>query len=149
VTHRAGSRFSFLLARAPTQVSLRHLIRQLQWLLSKHTEIYVDRINLSTLLRRVFATIVAVENQWVLHNLSKCICSLSYPKCIAHALYCHLQPAPLYNIFPHHFINGMTFEKKLLNTKCVSNFCTTFVWNNFHSKKNRVRQDQKCRLVFT
>ena len=35
------------------------------------------------------------------------------------APYCHLCPAPLYNIFPHYLINGTILEKKLLNTKCV------------------------------
>jgi hypothetical protein len=29
------------------------------------------------------------------------VCSLSYPACNAHAPYCHLSPAPLYNIFPY------------------------------------------------
>ena len=51
--------------------------------------------------RRVRATNVAVAKQWVLHNLSVCICSLRYPACNAHAPYCHLWPASLYNIFPH------------------------------------------------
>jgi len=46
-------------------------------------------------------------------------CSFSYPACNAHAPYCHLWPALLYNIFPHYLINGTIFEKKLLNTKCV------------------------------
>ena len=45
---------------------------------------------------------------------SECICSLSYPACNAHASYCHLWPAPLYNIFPHYLINGTIFEKKKL-----------------------------------
>ena len=36
----------------------------------------------------------------------------SYPACNAHAPYCHLCPAPLYNIFPHYLINGIIFEKK-------------------------------------
>ena len=48
-----------------------------------------------------------------------CVCNLRYPTCNAHAPYCHLCPAPLYNIFPHYLINGTIFEKKLLNTKCV------------------------------
>jgi len=48
-----------------------------------------------------------------------CDCSLRYPAFNAHAPYCHLCPAPLYNIFPHYLINGTIFEKKLLNTKCV------------------------------
>jgi hypothetical protein len=48
------------------------------------------------------------------------VCSLRYQACYAHAQYCHLCPAPLYNIFPHYLINGTIFEKKkLLNTKCV------------------------------
>jgi hypothetical protein len=34
-------------------------------------------------------------------------------------LYCHLWPVWLYNIFPHHLINGTIFEKMLLNIKCV------------------------------
>jgi len=31
---------------------------------------------------------------------------------------------------------------------CYSSFCTTFIWNIFHSKKNRVGYDRKCVLVF-
>jgi len=31
----------------------------------------------------------------------------------------HLWPAPLYNIFSTYPINGMIFEKKLMNIKCV------------------------------
>jgi hypothetical protein len=37
----------------------------------------------------------------------------------ANAPYCHLLPAPLYNVFPHYLIKGTIFLKKLLNTKCV------------------------------
>jgi hypothetical protein len=48
-----------------------------------------------------------------------CVCSLRYPTCNEHAPYCHLWPAPLYNIFPHYLINGTIFEKTLLNTKCA------------------------------
>ena len=47
------------------------------------------------------------------------VCSLGYPACNAHAPYCHLWPAPVYNIFPHFLINGAIFEKPLLNTKFV------------------------------
>jgi len=56
-----------------------------------------------------------------------CICSLRYPACNAHAPYCHLWPAPFYNIFTHCLINGTTSEKTLLNIKCVLSFSTTFV----------------------
>ena len=48
-----------------------------------------------------------------------CVCSPRYPACNARAPYCHLWPAPLYNIFPHYLTNGEIFEKRLLNTKCV------------------------------
>ena len=57
----------------------------------------------------------------MLHNLSMCICSLRYPSCNAHAPYCHLWSAPLYNTFStcshkrQHFRGG----GKLLSTKCV------------------------------
>ena len=40
--------------------------------------------------------------------------------CNAHALYCHLWPLWLYNIFiPYYLIKGAIFGEKLLNTKCV------------------------------
>ena len=70
--------------------------------------------------RRVRATNVAVEKQWILHSLSVCICSLRYPACNAHAPYCHLWPAPLYNIFFTFSHKRLEFrKKKLLNIKCV------------------------------
>ena len=43
----------------------------------------------------------------------------------------------------HYLINGKILGKKLLNTKCVFIFYTTFVWNISHSKKNWARCDQK------
>jgi len=79
-------------------------------------------------LRCVRASIVAVEKQWALHNLSVCICSLSCPACNAHAPYCHLWPAPLPYIFPHYLTNGTIFETTFTEHKnCVSIFSTTFV----------------------
>ena len=49
-----------------------------------------------------------------------CICRLRYPACNARALYCHLWPAPLYNIFPTYLVNGGFSKKnKVLNIKCV------------------------------
>ena len=60
--------------------------------------------------------------------------------------YCHLWPIPLYNIFfPHYLIKGRIFEKNVTEHKmCVLIFCTTFVWNISHFKKNWARYDQKC-----
>ena len=63
---------------------------------------------------------------------------------------CHLWPVLLYNIFATHPIKGRIFEKKKKATEhkiCVSNFSTTFVRKNFHSKKNWARYDQKCTLL--
>jgi hypothetical protein len=77
-------------------------------------------------LRRVRVTIVVVEKQWVLHNPSVCICSLSYSGCNAHAPYCHLWSAPLYNISTHCRINGRIFGKKSYWAK---NMCFDFVYN--------------------
>jgi hypothetical protein len=47
----------------------------------------------TVILGRVRATIVAPGEQRVLHKLSVCICSLSYPARNAHAPYRHLWPA--------------------------------------------------------
>jgi len=59
------------------------------------------------------ATVDAVEEQKVLHNLR--VCRLRYPACNAPAPYCHQWPAPLYNIFLHYLINGTIFEKEKSN----------------------------------
>jgi hypothetical protein len=69
-------------------------------------------------LRRVRANTVAVEKQWVLHNLSVCICSFRYPACHAHAPWFHLWPALLCNIFPHYLVNGTIFEKITEHKMC-------------------------------
>ena len=104
-------------------------------------------------LRRVRATIVAVEKQWVLHNLSVCICSLRYPACNAHAPYCHLCPAVKYFFFCFTFSHkryDFLQKKKVTEHKmCVLIFSATFVWNNSHFKKNWAKYDEKCTLVFT
>ena len=77
-----------------------------------------------------------------------CVCSLSYPVCNTHVPYCHLWPALLYNIFPHHLINGMIKKKITGHKMWVLIFSTTSVWDISHSKKNRVRYGQKYTLVF-
>jgi hypothetical protein len=100
-------------------------------------------------LRCVCATIVAVEKQkcyifWV------CVCSLRYPACNAHAPYCHLWPARLYNIFPHYFIKMARFKKKVLEHKvCVLTSSATSVWNISHSWKNSAKYCHKCTCIFT
>ena len=60
-----------------------------------------------------------------------CVCSLRYPACNAHALYCHLWPARLYYIILHYLINNTIFGKKggveYTSKMCVSTFSTTLV----------------------
>jgi len=80
-------------------------------------------------LRRVRATIVEVEKQWVLHSLSVCICSLRYPAYNAHAPYYRLWSATFFSIFPLYLIKD-TIKKKVIEHKiCVLICSTTFVWN--------------------
>jgi len=85
-------------------------------------------------LRRCRATIVTVAKQYYI--LSVCVCSLRYPACNTHASYCHLWPIRLYHILPHYFIYS-TFKKKFIELFFI--FCTRFVWNVSHSKKNWAR----------
>jgi len=57
----------------------------------------------------------------VTYSVCVCVCvsSLRYPPRNAHAPYCHLWPAPLYNIFPHYLINGTIFDGKVTEHKNV------------------------------
>jgi len=64
----------------------------------------------NVILRRVRATIVAVEKQYRKFRVV-CVCSLTYPAYNARAQHCHLWSFCLYNIFPHYLINGMIFAK--------------------------------------
>ena len=86
------------------------------------------------------------------------VSSLRHPACNAHASYCHLRPAPLYNTFStlshkRHDFRERERERErkkesLLMTKCVLIFSKTFVWNIFRSKKKWARYDKKCVSVF-
>jgi hypothetical protein len=49
------------------------------------------------------------------------------------------QPTSLYHNFRHYLRNGTILGNNLLNMKCVSIFCTTFVWNISHFTKNSAR----------
>ena len=85
-----------------------------------------------------------------------CICSLSYPACNVRAPYCHLWPAPLYNIFPHYLINGTILEEKKSTGYKMRVFIvstTIFAWNIFHSKKKKSRYNKNiywssCKVLF-
>jgi len=43
-----------------------------------------------------------------------CVCGLNHPACNAHAPYCHLCPAPLYNIFSTLSHKRHDFRKKVI-----------------------------------
>jgi hypothetical protein len=68
--------------------------------------------NVLVTFRRIRATSVVVEKQSLLHILIVCIFNLKDPASIAHAPFCHLWPAPLYNIFPHYLTKNKIFENK-------------------------------------
>jgi hypothetical protein len=60
---------------------------------------------------------------------------------------CDLSGCTIY--FPRYITNGTIVEKEILNIKCVFWFSPQLnVWDVSHSKKNWVRYDQKCILVF-
>jgi len=48
-----------------------------------------------------------------------CVCSLSYPACIAHAPYCRLLLAGLCHIFPHYLIWPDFQDKVIVYKMCV------------------------------
>jgi len=63
--------------------------------------------------------------------------------------YCHLWPAPHYNIFPHYLINGTILEKKLLNTERVFWFSLQLLSETFLIlRRNERDMIKKCILVF-
>jgi hypothetical protein len=78
-----------------------------------------------------------------------------YPAGNAHAPYCHLSPAPLYNIFPHYLINSTISGKKLLNTKRVFWFSVQLLPETFlivrRTERDIIRNvywsHVKCRIL--
>jgi len=73
-----------------------------------------------------------------------CVCSLRHPARKAHAPYCHPWPARPYDIFPYYLITSKIFEqKKLLNTKSVVTFPTTFL--DIFSKNSKLHKNPSSR----
>ena len=63
-------------------------------------------------LRRVLATIVAAEKQWLLQNLCVLVAlGIQHAMCVRYIV--------IYNIFPRYLLNGTIFENKLRNFKFV------------------------------
>jgi hypothetical protein len=112
----------------------------------------VTQCTFNVTLRRVRTAIVAVESNEY-YTIWVCVCSLRYPACNAHALYCHLWYVRFYNIFPRYLIKGTIFEeKKLLNTKCVSIFLLFLVkhfssWEELNEKWSEMYIDwSACKI---
>jgi hypothetical protein len=54
------------------------------------------------------------------------VCSLAYPACNENAPYCEVMwPLGLHRIFRHYFINGTSFEKKVIKLE----ICFDFLYN--------------------
>jgi hypothetical protein len=126
------------------------------WIPGHDNKLFTMAPNIFIIVNAVLSLIQKTDRQRAyklsLRRLQKqkvCVCSLRYPACNAHALYCHMWPVRLYDIFTHYLINGTIFENKLLNMKHLFVvFSKNFVWNISHSKENWGRYDQKYILVF-
>ena len=72
-----------------------------------------------------------------------------YPTCKFHIIctvLCHLWPVWLHLFFPHYFINGTIFQKKVIVQRmCILIFSTVFVYNISHSENNFARY-YKCKV---
>ena len=58
-------------------------------------------------------------------------CSLKYPACNVHVLYCHLWPLCLCSIFPHYLIKVRLKKKKLFKHKMCFDFLCNFCLKHF------------------
>jgi len=102
-------------------------------------------------MRRVHTTIVAVEKEWLLHNLCVCVfvaLGIQYAMRIRHIVICGLPRSKIF--FPHFLINGSIFRKKKVteHNMCILIFSTAVVWNISYSKKKWERYIKKCILIF-
>jgi hypothetical protein len=98
-------------------------------------------------LRRVRATIVAVEKQWLLQNLSVCVfvdLVIQHAMRMRHNIF-SLPNSTIFSTFSH---KRYDFRKKILrNIKmCFVIFSTTYFWNISHSKKKWARYDKNVKL---
>ena len=75
------------------------------------------------------ATIYAVTSN-TYYIFWMCVFSLSYAACNVLAPYCHLWPVWLYSIFSHMSWIARFSKKKLMNTKCILIFSSTFYSKN-------------------
>jgi hypothetical protein len=91
-----------------------------------------------------------MEKQWIQYYIFwVCDCGLRYPAYIAHASYCHLWPAPLYNIFPTLSHKRQDFRKNIIEHKMCFEFLYKFYLKFFsYSTNYSARYCHKRALVF-
>ena len=91
----------------------------------------------------VCVCVCVCSNLYLYHHkyyiIWECVCSLTYPTCNAHAPYCHLWPARLFNTFAHYLETAQFSERVAEHKMCGFIFPITFIRNISHSKKNWVR----------
>jgi hypothetical protein len=78
----------------------------------------------------VCITIYALEKQQILHILSVCVCSISYPACKAHRAYiviCGLSGFTIYLTLSHKWFGF--WEKVIEHKMCVLIFCAADIYN--------------------
>jgi hypothetical protein len=122
-------------------IYLPHFVRRSWFIYWNKTQNFGDRIvrshkelraNLciNVTLKYVPATNVPFPLQQLLHNLSVCICSLTYLTCKAHApYYCYLWLVSLYHILPSYLTNAWLSEKLYRVWNVFFIFSTNFVRN--------------------
>jgi len=79
-----------------------------------------------------------------------CVRSLRYPACNSHAPYCHLWPAPLYNISLHYLTKGNKLRKKKVteHKMCVLIFSTNLSEIFLMLRRTKTDMIKKYILIF-
>jgi len=96
----------------------------------------------NVVVRRVRVTVVVVEKSDKCYEFWVCVCSLSYPACIAHAPY-YIVICALSAQFSTLSLKWHNW-KKLLKKKCVLTFPTAFVWT--FPILSRIQRDNNIHL---
>ena len=94
-------------------------------------------------MRRVRVSIVTVQAMSI--TQPECVCSLRYTAWNAHAPYCYLWPAPLYNTFPQFLVKRHDFAEKVTEHKMCGLILSIILFETFLILR---KNDHECILVF-